>query len=441
MIIKTDNLSMKKNIKNISYMFLVQSANYLFPLITIPIVARAFGPDKIGLLNYITAIISYFILITSYGFNFTGVRRLSRNKDRSNEIFSTIFTSQLYLTTICTFIFAICIPIINPLRGDVLLSIVIFTSCLSVLFTQTWFLQAYSDFKTIALLSFCYRFTSFVLIIFFINSPGDVILYAAIINIGTLVFSLLCFFITIKKYKLKLRISKFSMCISYLKEDRSIFFSSVITSLYTTSGIVMLGAVSSNQEVGYYTSAQKLIDVTKSIMLMPISQVIFPILSEKFGKNRMDGIKAVQSIMPAFFLFSLIVLIFMISFGGIVLEVIFGGDFSPASPMLTILSFGLFAVFYGVLIGGQVMLNLGMDKEFLNVQVIVSVASLAANYLILPFGGGVTTSIVWTLSEFFISAYQIMILKKNGISIIGFWCINPRLIIASVKKILNRKEG
>ncbi|WP_415583535.1 oligosaccharide flippase family protein, partial [Klebsiella quasipneumoniae] len=56
---------MKKNIKNISYMFLVQSANYLFPLITIPIVARAFGPDKIGLLNYITAIISYFILITS----------------------------------------------------------------------------------------------------------------------------------------------------------------------------------------------------------------------------------------------------------------------------------------------------------------------------------------------------------------------------------------
>ncbi|WP_162821964.1 oligosaccharide flippase family protein, partial [Escherichia coli] len=147
-----------------------------------------------------------------------------------------------------------------------------------------------------------------------------------------------------------------------------------ITSLYTTSGIVMLGAVSSNQEVGYYTSAQKLIDVTKSIMLMPISQVIFPILSEKFGKNRMDGIKAVQSIMPAFFLFSLIVLIFMISFGGIVLEVIFGGNFSPASPMLTILSFGLFAVFYGVLVGGQVMLNLGMDKEFLNVQVIVSVA-------------------------------------------------------------------
>ncbi|WP_407289385.1 hypothetical protein [Raoultella ornithinolytica] len=129
----------------------------------------------------------------------------------------------------------------------------------------------------------------------------------------------------------------------------------------------------------------------------------------------------------------------MISFGGIVLEVIFGGDFSPASPMLTILSFGLFAVFYGVLIGGQVMLNLGMDKEFLNVQVIVSVASLAANYLILPFGGGVTISIVWTLSEFFISAYQIMILKKNGISIIGFWCIK-RLIIAS-KKNSNRKEG
>lgn len=429
---------MKKNIKNISYMFLVQSANYLFPLLTIPIVARAFGPEKLGSLNYITAIIGYFILIASYSFNYTGVRRLTRNRIKSSDIFSTIFTSQLYLVIACTFVFSICVVIINPLRNDILLSIIIFTSCIAVLFTQNWFLQAYSDFKTIAMLSFCYRFVSFILIILFVKDSSDVMLYAAIINVGTLIFSLVCFAITLRKYNIKLYISPLKNCLDYLREDKYLFLSGVVTNLYTTTGIVMLGALSSNQEVGYYTSAQKLIDVTKSIMIMPISQIIFPILSEKFGRSRDEGIVAVRSIMPSLVAFSILMLIFMVSLSDVIVKIIFGDEFIDASPMMAVLSFGLFAVFYGIIIGGQVMLNLGMDKSFVMIQVVVSVISLGANYLILPFGGGMTTSLIWVASEFIISIYQIIVLKMSGVVVIGFWCLNPKSIINSIKYILRK---
>lgn len=429
---------MKKNIKNISYMFLVQSANYLFPLLTIPIVARAFGPEKLGSLNYITAIIGYFILIASYSFNYTGVRRLTRNRIKSSDIFSTIFTSQLYLVIACTFVFSICVFIINPLRNDILLSIIIFTSCIAVLFTQNWFLQAYSDFKTIAMLSFCYRFVSFILIILFVKDSSDVMLYTAIINVGTLIFSLACFSITLKKYNIKLYISPFKNCLDYLREDKYLFFSGVVTNLYTTTGIVMLGALSSNQEVGYYTSAQKLIDVTKSIMIMPISQIIFPILSEKFGRSRDEGVVAVRSIMPSLVAFSILMLIFMVSLSDVIVKIIFGDEFIDASPMMAALSFGLFAVFYGIIIGGQVMLNLGMDKSFVMIQVIVSVISLGANYLILPFGGGMTTSLIWVASEFIISIYQIIVLKMNGVVVIGLWCLNPKSIMNSIKYALRK---
>ncbi len=71
-----------KSVKNIIYMLSVQLVNYAFPLITIPIVAVAFGPEKIGVINYIAAIVAYFVLIVSYGFNYTGVRRFTRNKDK-----------------------------------------------------------------------------------------------------------------------------------------------------------------------------------------------------------------------------------------------------------------------------------------------------------------------------------------------------------------------
>lgn len=434
-------LSNEKNIKNISYMFLVQAANYLFPLLTIPIIARVLGPEKLGVLNYITAIIGYFILVTSYSFNYTGVRRLTRNRNKSREIFSTIFTSQLYLVLTCTIVFSLCIFFIKPIKNDTILSFIIFSSCLSVLFTQNWFLQAYSDFKIIAILSFSYRLTSFILIILFIKEVNDLILYAAIINVGSLLLSIVCFAITLKKYKIRLFISPIKNCIRYLKEDRFLFLSGVVTNLYTTTGIVLLGSMSSNQEVGYYTSAQKLIDVTKSVMIMPISQIIFPILSEKFGRSKKEGIDAVRSIMPVLVLYSFSILIFLVASSNLIVRVIFGMEFTNSAPMLTVLSFGLFAVFYGIIIGGQVMLNLGLDKSFVKIQIIVSAMSLVINYIILPNGGGMTTSLVWVASEFIISLYQIMVLKQHGVVVIDRNCVNPKEIMRSLKYVLKKNGG
>ncbi len=80
-----------------------------FPLIIIPIVAGVFGPEKLGLINYIAAIVGYFSLVVSYSFYFTGVRRVTREKNSSNQIFSTIFTSQMLLISISMAIFAIYI--------------------------------------------------------------------------------------------------------------------------------------------------------------------------------------------------------------------------------------------------------------------------------------------------------------------------------------------
>jgi PST family polysaccharide transporter len=60
----------------------------------------------------------------------------------------------------------------------------------------------------------------------------------------------------------------------------------------------------------------------------------------------------------------------------LIVKIIFGEGFEPVAPLLSILSFGLFFVFYGVMIGGQIMLNLGMDKAFLNIQVLFQYLAL-----------------------------------------------------------------
>ena len=74
----------------------------------------------------------------------------------------------------------------------------------------------------------------------------------------------------------------------------NIFLSTVVTNLYTTTGVVVLGVLASKSDVGIYSSAQRLIDLLKSLIMMPIYQIIFPLLSKKFVSNLEDGLNSVR---------------------------------------------------------------------------------------------------------------------------------------------------
>lgn len=108
------------------------------------------------------------------------------------------------------------------------------------------------------------------------------------------------------------------------------------------------------------------------------------------------------------------------------------------TPMVSILSIGVFAVFYGVFIGGQVMLNLGMDKAFLKIQVYIALLSLLINLLFISKGGGLVTSIVWTTSEVIISLYQIIHLQRKGIFLFSWGILSYKSINESVRYVLKK---
>ncbi|WP_260924889.1 oligosaccharide flippase family protein [Novosphingobium sp. 9] len=408
---------MKKHLQNFSYMFFVQVANYAFPLVTIPLVSRIFGPSNIGLINYVAAIVNYFALAVNYSFNYTGVRRLARGDTDAEKVFSAIFMSQVYIFSLCLVIFAAMTWMFDDLRNNMGLAWATFLTCLAMLFNQVWFLQAKGDFRTIALISFAAKAATFALILMVIRSPKDVVTYVLILNGAAVVSGLFGLIVVLRKYRIRLAIPPVSECLKMIGEDKILFFSAVSTSLYTSGGIVLLGAFAGVQEIGYYSSAQKLIDVIRTVALNPFFQILFPILSASVSRDREGALKVIRLYMPVFVLFSIGLLIGMLLFGKLMISVIFGQAFLPALPIFLVLSFGLIAVFYGLLVGGQVMLNLGYDRAFLNIQIVVSVASLIVNYFVLPRGGGMTTAIVWSTAEIVMSLSQVIFLKRAGVTL------------------------
>lgn len=410
-------------------MLMVQVANYLLPLINIPILARAFGPENLGLITYITAITAYFVLLIDYSFNFTGVRRISKDELDPVKVFNTILTARIYLFFVSVIAFFTSLYFIENLRENYLLLSIFFVSCLVPIFTNMWFLQAKNMFKQIAIFNFIAKLAVTIGVVILIRSKDDVVKYAMLLNFSNLVIALVGFYYICKKFDIYLNLVKFQDIIKYLKEDKYLFLSSIVTNLYTTTGIVILGALSTKVEVGYYGAAQKIIELAKNVIAMPIYQVVFPILARKFGESQILGLEAVKKILPIFNIITLIVLCGLILTGYFLISILFGSEFLDSYKILVILSFGLAAVFYGILIGGQVMLNIGMDREFVRIQVIVAVLSIAMSLMILPYGGATTIALIWALSEIIITAYQIFVLKINGIYVLN----RNQLKIQSIK--------
>ena len=98
---------------------ILQFASYVFPLFTIPYLARVIGLDMIGDIAFAAAVVVYFQTIVDWGFNYSAARDVARNKhniDEVSRIYSNVMTAKLSLTIICAIFFTILVFAVPAFR-------------------------------------------------------------------------------------------------------------------------------------------------------------------------------------------------------------------------------------------------------------------------------------------------------------------------------------
>ena len=340
-------------------------ASIVFPLITFPYAARILLPEGIGLFNFQNSIIGYITLLSSLGIPLYAVREVARvrdNVEERNRVTVEIALLSLILAAggyVIVFAVGELVPQINAHLS------LFYILSLSILFTAlgvSWFYTAIEDFKFITVRGLIFRALFVVALFLFVKSKEDLLIYGVII-VGSTVGNEFINFIHLRKFIniFKLNWSKVNI-FRHLKPSFSIFVLNLSASLYVQLNPVMLGFLSDNTQVGYYTAGSKLSYIILSVVTS-MSTVLIPHVSNMIQVHDTEKFK--QLITKVYHYYMALALPFTI--GLIVLSVpltlvICGNSFYEASYVTAITAPVIIFVSITNIIGFQVLYPYGKEN-------------------------------------------------------------------------------
>lgn len=279
----------KHLIGNFGYLSLLQIAGYVFPLITMPYLAKVIGVYGFGEIAFASAIIVWAQTISEWGFSFTATRDIAQNRNNKNiisQIFSDVFWARCLLTlfSLCLIILAIyIIPAFYSHRSIILVTFFLIPG--QIMFPD-WFFQAIEKMKYITIFNLVSKMLFTLSIFIFIKEPEDYILQPILLATGYLVCGISSFWLILYKWKYELKFPNISNSIKAIKKSYDVFLNNIMPNLYNSFSVMLLGNFCGSTASGIYDGGNKFVSVFIQFQNV-LSRTFFPFLSRKIEKHNL----------------------------------------------------------------------------------------------------------------------------------------------------------
>lgn len=368
-------------------------------MITYPYVSRVLGVANIGACNFVDSIINYFLILSALGIGTVGIREIAKNKGNKPDLqktFSQLFTINTISTTIALAVLLIAMHTVPKLQENYdLMWIGVLKLVFNYLLIE-WFFKGLEDFKYVTNRTIFVRCLYVLSVFVFVRTTNDVSIYYFLTS-ATIVVNAIINLVYARRF------IKFKLCFSSLKvltkSVCTLGVYNILTSLYTTFNVAYLGFVSSETQVGYYTTSTKI----HTIILMAftaVTGVMMPrmasILSEKKYSEYERLIKKSVLIL---FVFSIPCIIFIEVFAPLIIKIIAGSGYEGAILPLRIISPLVLIIGFEQILITQSLMPMGKDRAVLINSIIGAIVGITANLIFVPYLASTGSAIVWLLSE------------------------------------------
>ncbi|MCI8466459.1 MAG: flippase [Lachnospiraceae bacterium] len=397
--------------KNYIFNLLYKIVTVFTPLITAPYIARVFGPTGVGEYSYTYSIAQYFYSFAMLGISDYGSRTIAQvrdDKNKLNQVFSEIFVMQILTTSITSLLYVLYIVFFSESK---LLSILQGFQILSVFIDFSWLFFGIENFKLISIRNIIIKLSSVLLIIVFVKSIQDIWLYTFIISGATVISQIFILPALIKTVKFILPAKR--RVLQHMKPNVILFLPVISASILNYFDKIMLGGMSTKTELGYYDSAEKIIQVPNS-MVTALGVVILPAITNKVTNKKENELKKLHKDTFIFISFAVCALSFGIS--GVAKEfvpIFFGKGYDSVVYLLYILVPSMVFISLANVMKNQYLLPFGKDGIFARCLIMGILINIILNTFLIPSYGAFGASFATTVSEFTILFSELICLHKK----------------------------
>lgn len=407
----------RRLIENFFSLSILQGANYILPLITVPYLVRVLGPGNYGVISFAQAFVQYFVIFTDYGFNLSATRKISVFRESPEKI-QRIFNAVIFIKTMLALLSVLCILLIVTLVGKFQAnkSVYFFTTgmILGNLLFPVWLFQGLEKMRYITLLNVLGRMLYIALVFSFVHKQTD-FLYVPLLNSICLILSGLLSLVIINNiFGIKLKKVSMADVWEEAKEGWHAFVSTLAISLYTVSNTFILGLFASNTVVGYYSAGEKIIKAFLG-MLSPVSQAVYPYTAKYAHESPARAVIFIRKLLLIVGGVSLALSFFLFFLSGLLVKIILGGQYGESILVVKYLSFLVFIIALSNIFGIQTMLNFQMKKQFSQVLITAGIINILMAVLLVPHYQHIGTCISVLITEMFVTIAMFITLQRHGI--------------------------
>lgn len=350
--------------KNIISLLFLQGSNYLIPLMTFPYLTRTLNVDGFGYYSLIFSIVQYIVLFVDFGYNLSASKTIATakgNRDIISKCFFITMTSKLLLATMAIAV----IFIVNYFINDKISNVLIF-SVLQIIGTvlfPIWFFQGIEKMTLVSISSILGRILTLPLMFLLVKDNTDLSIAILIQSSSLFIIGIISLFL-VRKYNLIKKVDfTIKDVIESYKNSYQYYVAGLAISLYSISTPIIIKYTSTIEQVGLFSSADKLKSAGLGVFLV-LGHAIYPRVNRLFSESRINAFRFVKKIFIYQGVLTFSISIFIFIFSSEIVSIVLGDSYLISSDVLRILSPLFFLITQSVVFGNYLLLPLGFKKTY-----------------------------------------------------------------------------
>jgi len=399
--------------RNYVYNLILTLTNILFPLVSFPYASRILGPEGIGQVQFSVSLAQYFALFAALGIPIYGIKEIARHRGDKKEL-SAVYSELLvvfFLTTLgVSLIYWIAILTVPYFSDGIDLylcgGLIIFLG-----FSYSdWVYSGLEDFKSIALRSVGIKLIALVALFLFVHDRDDYIHYL-LITVFSISGHHLAGMLGLSN-RVSFTFSNLNLR-RHLKPLFYIFSTTIAASMYTVLDIVLLGFLSNDRAVGYYTASVKLVKIAIPVVTS-LGVILIPRLSKELKENNLSE---VHNLLDRAFNFLMLIAVPAVL--GLVLlapefmQVFSGVEFLDAAISMQLLSVLPLVIGLGHFLAFLILVPAGHNREMFLAVLGGMIIGLISNFILIPLYADRGAALANVATEVAVTAFYFYFVKNR----------------------------